>query len=64
MAGLIYQNLVKRFDLTYLKPDIDGLHIDKLETTSNDLIKLSYVVENGAGTKTVYDKLLKKLNAI
>ena len=54
MAGLIYQNLVKRFDLTYLKPDIDGLHIDKLETTSVDLIKLSFVVENGA----------EKLNAI
>ena len=51
MTGLIYQNLVKRFDLTNLKPDIDGLHIDKLETTSIDLIKLSYVVENGAWYK-------------
>ena len=61
---MIHQNLVKRFDLANLKPDIDGLHFDKLETTSVDLIKLSYVVENGAGTKTVYDKLLKKLNAI
>ena len=46
------------------KSEIDELDIGKLETTPVDLSKLSDVVKNEAVKKTVYDELVKNLNAI
>ena len=43
-----------------LKSEVDKLDIDKLETTSVDLSKLSDVVKNEVVNKTAYDELVKK----
>ena len=54
----------EKSDLASLKSEIDKLDIRKLETTPADLSKLSNVVKNEAIKKTVYDELVKKVNAI
>ena len=54
----------KNVDLARLKSEIDKLDIGKLETTPVDLSKLSDVVKNQVVKRTVFDKLLKKVNAI
>ena len=51
-------------DLASLKVEINKLDIDKLETTPVDLNKLSDVLKNQFLKNTVYDKLVKKDNAI
>ena len=61
---LIHQNLLKDVDLASLKSKIDKLDIGKLETTPVDLSKLSDELKNDVAEKTVYDKLVKKVNAI
>ena len=43
-----------------IKSEVGKLDIDKLETTSFDLSKLSDVVKNEVVNKTAYDKLVKK----
>ena len=43
---------------------VDELDIDKLKTVPVDLYRLSSVVNNGAVEKTVYIKLVTKVNAI
>ena len=57
--GADTSQFAKKDDLANLKSDIDNLDIDKLETVSIDLSKLSDVVQ-----KTVYDELVKNVNAI
>ena len=47
-----------------LKSEFDKLDIDKLATVPVDLSKLSNVVKNGVVKKTVYDKLVAKVNNI
>ena len=47
-----------------LKTEVDKLDIDKLVPISADLSKLSNVVKNDVVKKTVYDKLVAKVNAI
>ena len=54
----------EKSDLASLKSEIDKLDIRKLETTPADLSKVSNVVKNEAIKKTVYDELVKKVNAI
>ena len=54
----------EKSDLASLKSEIDKLDIRKLETTPADLSKLSNVVKTEAIKKTVYDELVKKVNAI
>ena len=54
-------NFPKKFDLARLKSETDKLDIGKLETTPVDLID---VVKNEVVKKTVYDKLIKKVNVI
>ena len=45
-----------------LKAEVDKLYIDKLVPVPVDLTKLSDVVQNDVVKKTVYDKLVGKLD--
>ena len=47
-----------------LKTEVDKLDIDKLVPVPVDLSKLSDVVKNDVVKKTVYDKLVAKVNGI
>ena len=47
-----------------LKTEVDKLDIDKLAPVSVDLSKLSDVVKNDVVKKTVYDKLVAKVDNI
>ena len=51
-------------NLASLKTEVDKLDIDKLVTALVDLNKLSDVVQNVVVKKTVYDKLIAKVNSI
>ena len=47
-----------------LKTEVDKLDIDKLVPVPVDLSKLSDIVKNDVAKKTVYDKLVAKVNTI
>ena len=51
-------------NLASLKTEVDKLDVDKLVPVPADLSKLSDVVKNEVVKKTVYDKLVAKLNSI
>ena len=51
-------------NLAHLKTEVDKLDIDKLVPVPFDQSKLSDVVKNGVFKKTVYDKLVAKVNNI
>ena len=51
-------------NLASSKTEVDELDINKEEPVSTDLRKLSNVVKNHVVKKTVYDKLVVKVNAI
>ena len=51
-------------NLANLKTEVDKLDIDKLVPVPTDLSKLSNVVKMILLKKTVYDKLITKVNAI
>ena len=51
-------------NLASLNNEIDKLNIDKLTPVLNDLAKLSNVVKHDVVKKTVYDKLVTKVNNI
>ena len=51
-------------NLANLKNEIDKLNIDKLAPVPVDLNKPSDVVKNDVLKKTVYDKLVAKVNSI
>ena len=51
-------------NLVDLKTEVDKLDIDKLAPAPDDLSKLSDVVKNDVVKKTVYDKLVAKVNNI
>ena len=51
-------------NLANLKNEVDKLYIDKLAPVSVDLSKLSDVVKNDVVKKTVYDKLVSKVDNI
>ena len=51
-------------NLASLKTEADKLDIDKLVPVPADLIKLSDVVKNDVVKKTVYNKLVAKVNSI
>ena len=51
-------------NLANLKTQVDNLDIDKLVPVPIDLSKLSDVVKNDIAKKTVYDKLVAKVNSI
>ena len=56
--------LALKSNLVNLKAEIDKIDIDKLKTVPIDLSKLSSVVNNDVVKKTVYDKLVAKVNNI
>ena len=51
-------------NLANLKTKVDKLDTDKLTPVPDDLAKLSNVVTNDVVKKTVYDKLVAKVNNI
>ena len=51
-------------NLANSKTEVDKLEIDKLAPVPFDLSKLSDVVKNGVVKKTVYDKLVAKVDNI
>ena len=51
-------------NLANLKTEADKLDIDKSAPVSVDLSKLSDVVKNDVVKKTVYDKIVAKVNSI
>ena len=51
-------------NLAILKTEVDKLDIDKLVPVPVDLSKLSDVVKHDVVKKTVYDKLVEKVNNI
>ena len=51
-------------NLASLKTEVDKLDIDKLMSVPVDLSKLSDVVKNDVAKKTVYDKLVGKVDNI
>ena len=57
-------NSALKTNLANLKTEVDQLDIDKLATVPVDLSKLSNVVKNDVVKKTVYDKLVGKVNNI
>ena len=64
MTHVDVSTFVLQSNLTSLKIEVDKLDIDKLTPAPNDLAKLSNVVKNGVVKKTVYDKLVAKVNNI
>ena len=57
-------NFALKTNLANLKTEVDKLDIEKLVPIPNDLSKLSNVVKNDIVKKTVYDKLVAKVNNI
>ena len=57
-------SFVLKTNLANLKTEVDKLDIDKLATVPVDLSKLSNVVKNDVVKKTVYDKLVAKVDNI
>ena len=53
-----------KINLANLKTEVDILDIDKLATVPVDLSKLSNAVKNDVVKKTLYDKLVAKVNNI
>ena len=51
-------------NLASLKTEVDKLDIDNLGPVPKGLSKLSDVVKNDVAKKTVYDKLVAKVNNI
>ena len=57
-------NFALKINLANLKTEIDKLDFGNLTTVSVDLSKLSNIVKNDVIKKTVYDKLVAKVNKI
>ena len=57
-------SFARKTNLASLKTEVDKLDIDKLAPVPVDLSKLSDVVKNDVVKKTVYDKLVAKVNNI
>ena len=64
MTGIDSSEFANKADLASLKSDIDKLDIDKLETVPTDLSELGNAVENDVVKKTVYHKLVEKVNVV
>ena len=63
-TGIDTSNLAFKSNLATLKAEVDKIYVDKLKTVPIDLSKLSNVVDDEVVKKTVYDKLVAKLNDI
>ena len=63
-AGINTSNFALKSNLASLKTEVDKLDIDILTPVPVNLSKLSDVVKNDVVKKTVYDKLVEKVNNI
>ena len=63
-TGVDTSKLASKSDSGSLKAEIDKIDVEKLKTVPVDLSKLSNVVNNCDVKKTVYDKLVAKVNNI
>ena len=63
-TGIDTSKLAAKSDLVSLKAEVDKIDVDKLKTVPVDLSKLNKVVKNEVVTKTVYDKLVPKVNNV
>ena len=63
-AEIDTSNFALKSNLASLKTEVDKLDIEKLVRVPVDLSKLSDVVKNDVVKKTVYDKLVAKVNNI
>ena len=63
-TGIYTSNFVLKSNLASLKTEFDKIDVDKIKTVPVDLSKLSNVIKNEVVKKTVYDKLVSKLNMI
>ena len=64
LIGIDPSNLAAKSDLATSKAAVDKIDIDKLKTVPTDLNKLSNVKDNDVVKKTVYDHLVKKVDAV
>ena len=64
MTHVVTSSFALKTNLASLKIEVDKLDIDKLVPVPVDLSKLSDVVKNDVVKKTVYDKLVAKVNNI
>ena len=63
-TGIDTSSFALKSNLASLKAEVDKLDIDKLLPIPVDLSKLSDVVKNDVIKKTVYNKLVTKVNSI
>ena len=63
-TGIDTSKLAAKSDLASLKVEVDTADVDKLKTVPIELSKLSNIVKNEVVKKTVYDKLVAKVNNI
>ena len=63
-TGVDKSAMASETKLSSLRTRVDNVDFDKLKTTSADLSKLSNVLDNDVVKRTVYYKLLTKVNAI
>ena len=63
-TGIDTSNFALKSNLASLKTEVDKSYTDKLIPVSVDLSKLSDVVKNDVVKRTVYDKLVTKVNNI
>ena len=61
---LILPSFALKTNLANLKTEVDELDIDKLVPIPADLSKLSNIVKNDVNKKTVYNKLVEKVDNI
>ena len=62
MTHIDISNLALKSNLASLKTEVDKIDVDKLKAVPVDLSKLNNVVKNDVVKKTVYDKLVTKVN--
>ena len=63
-TGIETSKVASKTDLASLKTKEENLDVDKVKTVPSDLSKLTNVVDNDVIKKTVYDKLVIKVNII
>ena len=63
-TGTDTSNVPLKSNLANLKPEVDKLDIEKLAPVPVDLSKISDAVKNDVVKKTLYDKLVAKVNDI
>ena len=64
VAHVYISSFALKSNLAGLKTEVEKLDIDKLAPVPNDLAKLSNAVKNYVVKKTVYDKLVTKVDNI